>query len=319
MTTVTVISPVYNEGKGIAIFVEEVARVFSKLEYDLTIILVDDGSKDTSWSDLQKIIPEKFRIQGIRLAKNFGKESAIAAGLSLADSDVVITIDCDLQHPPELMSKMLELWEEGAEIVSAVKEKRQQESCLDRLAAASFYKIFHWITENDIGGTSDFILLDRKVADALKSLPEKLFFYRGVVQWLGFKQVSVSFVPKNREIGKSGWSFWKKLHLAIDSLTGFSAKPLVFIWFMTFLFVLFSLVVGGDAVISKIIGKSVSGFSTLILVILITGVAVLSCLCVLSAYIRQIFYEVKSRPRFLISQKIDLGGGEDSKNRKARK
>ena len=319
MTTVSIISPVYNEGNGISNFVEEVVRVFSRLHYELTIILVDDGSTDNSWSKVRSIVPEKFKLIGIKLAKNFGKEAAIAAGLSLADSDVVITIDCDLQHPPELMSTMLGLWEKGAEIVLAVKEERQQESTLNRLAAKGFYKVFHWVTENDIGGTSDFILLDRKVADALKSLPEKLFFYRGVVQWLGFKQQSVSFIPNNRENGKSGWSFWKKLRLAIDSLTGFSAKPLIFIWFLTFLFLVFSLLVGGDAIISKIMGRSIGGFSTLILVILITGAAILSCFCILSAYIRQIFYEVKSRPRFLVSQHIELEEGSEPINRTARK
>lgn len=319
MTTVSVISPVYNEGNGVTLFVEEVMRVFSALNYDLTIILVDDGSKDDSWACLQKLDTKQCKLIGIRLAKNFGKEAAIAAGLSVADSDIVITIDCDLQHPPELMTSMLKLWEEGAEIVLAVKEQRQQESFLDRLFATGFYKIFHWVTENDIGGSSDYILLDRKVAKALKALPEKLFFYRGVVQWLGFNQKSVSFIPVNRENGATGWSIWKKIRLALDSLTGFSAKPLIIIWFLTFVFFIFSLFIGGDAIISKLMGKSVGGFSTLILVILLTGVAILSCFCILSAYVRQIFYEVKSRPRYLVSEQIEVTKAASSKNRKSQK
>lgn len=319
MTTVSVISPVYNEGNGVTRFVEEVMRVFSSLDYDLTIILVDDGSKDDSWVYLQKLGTKQCKLIGIKLAKNFGKEAAIAAGLSVADSDIVITIDCDLQHPPKLMTSMLKLWEEGAEIVLAVKEERQQESFLDRLFASSFYKIFHWVTENDIGGSSDFILLDRKVATALKALPEKLFFYRGVVQWLGFKQKNVSFIPDNRQNGATGWSMWKKIRLALDSLTGFSAKPLIIIWFLTFIFFVFALLIGGDAIISKFMGKSVGGFSTLILVILLTGVAILSCFCVLSAYIRQIFYEVKNRPRYLISEQIEFIKNASSKNKKSPK
>ena len=114
--------------------------------------MVDDGSKNNSWSSLKEIVPENFKLLGIRLTKNFGKEAAIAVGLSLADSDVVITIDCDLQHPPELMEPMLKFWEEGAEIVLAVKEERQKESFSNRLAAKFFYKIFQWVTENDIDG-----------------------------------------------------------------------------------------------------------------------------------------------------------------------
>lgn len=319
MTTVSVISPVYNEGNGIPRFVEEVMRIFSPLDYDLSIILVDDGSKDDSWSCLQNLNVKQCKLIGIKLAKNFGKEAALAAGISVSNSDIVITIDCDLQHPPELMIQMLKLWEQGAEIVMAVKEERQQESLADRLFANSFYKIFHWVTENDIGGSSDFILLDRKVVTALKALPEKLFFYRGVVQWLGFKQKSISFVPNNRENGTTGWSIWKKIRLALDSLTGFSAKPLIIIWFLTFVFFIFALVIGGDAVISKFMGKSVGGFSTLILVILLTGLAILSCCCVLSAYIRQIFYEVKNRPRYLVSEQIEITKNAPSKKKKSTK
>ncbi|WP_295913415.1 glycosyltransferase family 2 protein [uncultured Bartonella sp.] len=316
MTTVSVISPFYNEGRGLQLFVEKVAHIFAGMDYDLTIIMVDDGSKDNSWSSLKEIVPENFKLLGIRLAKNFGKEAAIAAGLSLADSDVVITIDCDLQHPPELMESMLKLWEDGAEIVLAVKQERQKESFFNRLAAKFFYKIFHWITENDIDGSCDFILLDRKVVTALNALPEKLFFYRGVVQWIGFKQKSLSFIPVDRQNGKSSYSFWKKIRLAVDSLTGFSAKPLIVIWLLTFLFMIFATVIGGEALISKIMGKSVGGFSTLILVVLITGVAILSCFCVLSAYVRQIFYEVKNRPRYLVSDQIGVEAKHGRKKRK---
>lgn len=313
MTTVTVISPVYNEGSNINAFVERVCNVFKALPYDLKIILVDDGSKDNSWHHLKNLQPESCELTAIRLAKNFGKEGAIAAGLSIAESDIVITIDSDLQHPPELMGEMLKRWENGAEIVLAVKQERQKETFLDRLAAKSFYKIFHLVTEDDIQGTSDFILLDRKVVNVLRALPEKLFFYRGVVQWLGYRQDQVSFTPDDRRSGASGWSFWKKIQLAIDSLTGFSAKPLIIIWFLTLVFIVFSLIVGGDAIISKLAGKAVGGFSTLILVILTTGVAILTCFCILSVYIRQIFYEVKSRPRYLISEKI-ASGRKTSKN-----
>ncbi len=316
MTTVTVISPVYNEGDSISDFVKRLCQVFETLPYELKIVLVDDGSKDNSWDSLKQIKLDSCTLTGIRLARNFGKEAAIAAGLSVADSEIVVTIDSDLQHPPELIAEMLNHWEKGAEIVVAVKQERQRETFFNRLAAKSFYKIFQWITENNIQGTSDFILLDRKVVEVLRSLPEKLFFYRGVVQWLGYKQEHVLFIPEDRQAGVSGWSFWKKIQLAIDSLTGFSAKPLAIIWGLTAIFSVFALIIGGDALISKAIGRAVSGFSTLILVILITGVAVLSCLCVLSAYIRQIFYEVKNRPRYLISEKV-VSDDHDVKKDKA--
>ncbi|MHC5307330.1 glycosyltransferase family 2 protein [Bartonella sp. LJL80] len=310
MTKIAIISPVYNEGSSINSFIKRVDEVFARSSYEVRIVLVDDGSVDDSWFHLKNAIASDCEITSIRLAKNFGKEAAIAAGLSVADADVVITIDSDLQHPPELILEMLKKWEEGAEIVVAVKEERQEESFFSRLAAQSFYRIFRWITENDIQGSSDFILLDRKVVKALRALPEKLFFYRGVVHWLGYKQTSVSFTPANRLVGVSGWSFWKKVRLAIDSLTGFSAKPLMLIWALTLVFIIFAALVGGDAVISKFLGKAVSGFSTLILVVLITGIAILSSFCLLTVYVRQIFYEVKARPRYFISEKSGVGDEE---------
>ncbi|EJF88701.1 glycosyltransferase family 2 protein [Bartonella tamiae] len=304
MNKIDIICPVFNEANTVLLFLERISLIFKELSMEPTIIFVDDGSKDKSWNFIKQASSSICHIRSLKLSRNFGKESAIAAGLSVSEGDAVITIDCDLQHPPELMKTMLTYWRDGADIVCARKQERQSESLFDRITANSFYRLFNWITENDIKGSSDFILMDRKVVTALKSLPEKLFFYRGVVHWLGYKHVSIAFKPEERIAGKSGWSFWKKIKLAVDSLTGFSAKPLILIWFLTAFFIFFAVFVAGDALISKFLGKSVSGFSTLILVMLTTGTAILSSLCLLTIYIRQIFYEVKNRPRFFISEDI---------------
>ena len=308
MPTLSIVSPIYREGSSVVAFLDAVEPVLAGLGCSYEIILVDDGSPDDSWEYLCREAEKRPAVKSLRLSRNFGKEAALAAGLDAAKGDAVITLDSDLQHPPSFIPAMVEAWQNDvADVIEARKEERQKESGFDRIMATLFYKVFHWLSSSDLSGASDFKLLDRRVVDAWKELPECKLFYRGMTNWLGFRHMSIPFSPPEREQGGTKWSFAKKFTLALDSMTAYTAKPLSIIWGMGLLFFLFALGVGGEALWMKLSGEAMSGFTTVILLVLITGSAILSSICLLSVYLRQIFHEIKRRPRYIISQYAGQG------------
>ncbi|MDR1946498.1 MAG: glycosyltransferase family 2 protein [Desulfovibrio sp.] len=310
----SVVSPVYCESAQIGVFLDAVEKVLRPLDLPYEILLVDDGSTDDSWERMKAEAGRRPCLRCLRLSRNFGKEAALAAGLEAAIGEAVITLDSDLQHPPELIPEMIRVWQDDeADIVEARKEKRQRESRLDSLFAVLFYKMFHLLTSLDLEGAGDFKLLDRDVVEAWKSMPERKLFYRGMTSWLGFRHREIFFVPADRRSGGSKWSFFKKIRLALDSLTAFSAKPITLIWLLGLFFFGFSLIVGGEALWMHFSGQAMTGFTSVILLILVTGASVLAAICVLSVYIRQNFHEIKGRPRYLISERA--GGGETPRRR----
>ncbi|MDR2056225.1 MAG: hypothetical protein LBQ10_10220, partial [Desulfovibrio sp.] len=197
--------------------------------------------------------------------------------------------------------------------VEAVKTMRQKETFANRFFASLFYKIYAFVTSDDIEGASDFKLIDREAVDALKRLGETRFFFRGMTQWLGFRHRRIPFVPPDRSSGAGKWSFPAKLQLALDSLTAYSAKPLSVIFLLTVLFCLFAVLTGGEALLTWLRGEAMSGFTTVILLSLISAASILVSICVLAVYIRQIFYEAKKRPRYLITERV---GQNETRRRK---
>ncbi len=314
MPTLSVVSPVYKEGAAISVFLDALEKVLGEIGDSYEIILVDDGSPDDSWQHMQREAASRGAVRCLRLSRNFGKEAALAAGLNAAAGDAVITLDSDMQHPPSLIPVMVAAWKEGkADIIEARKERRQTESRLDRCLATLFYRAFFWISTFDLSGASDFKLLDRKVVEAWQNLPERKMFYRGMTYWLGFRRMELPFTPAAREAGGTKWSFAKKFRLALDSMTAYTSKPLYLIWLMGLLFFVFSVVMGGEALVMKLRGQAMDGFTTVILLILITGSAILASICLLAIYLRQVFHEVKRRPRYIISERA--GGAENTKSR----
>ncbi|MDR1685598.1 MAG: glycosyltransferase family 2 protein [Desulfovibrio sp.] len=314
MPVLSVVSPVYCEGAQIGVFLDAVEAVLRSVALSYEIVLVDDGSTDDSWERMKEESARRPCLHCLRLSRNFGKEAALAAGLEAARGEAVITLDCDLQHPPELIPEMTRIWSaDEADIVEARKEKRQRESRLDSLFAALFYRMFRLLTSLDLEGAGDFKLLDRDVVEAWKSMPERKLFYRGMTSWLGFRRRELFFVPAERRSGAGKWSFFKKIRLALDSLTAFSAKPITLIWLLGLFFFGFSLVVGSEALWMHFSGRAMTGFTSVILLILVTGASVLAAICILSVYIRQNFHEIKGRPRYLISERA--GGGETPRRR----
>lgn len=308
MPVLSIVSPVHCEEEGVSAFLDCLERHICPLHLTFEVILVDDGSTDDTWLRVVQEAARRPYLRGLRLSRNFGKEAALVAGIDAARGQAVITLDSDLQHPPALIPEMVALWQQDkADVVEAQKTRRQRESLVSGWLARAFYAMFARLVPFDLEGASDFKLMDRRAVDAWSRLGERRIFFRGMSSWLGFRRKSIPFVPPDREHGQTKWSFAAKLLLAMDSLSAYTSRPLGLIWILSLLFAVFALLVGGEALWMKFHGRAVTGFTTVILLILITGTALLGSVCLMSVYIRQIFHEVKERPRYLISESTKNG------------
>ena len=242
-------------------------------------------------------------ITAVRLSRNFGKENALCAGLETARGDAVIVMDGDLQHPPELIPKMIHIWHQSdADIVEAMKVSRGQESVISKIGSKVFYAIFNYLSGYNLKGASDYKLLDRKVVDAWLRMGERNLFFRGMTAWLGFKRVKIPFEVPVRIGGKSAWSTIKLIKLAIIGLTAFSSLPLHLITLLGCLFLVSAVPIGLQALYLKFIGRAVDGFTTVIVLLLIIGGLLMISLGIIGLYLARIYEEVKGRPRYLISE-----------------
>ena len=309
-TIISVVAPVYCEGDHLPEFVSALAAELTQLKstcgLSYEIVLVDDGSSDNTWAVMRTLVAQYSNLRCLRLSKNFGKDAALSAGLAAARGDAVITMDSDMQHPASLIPEMVALWRTGnVDVVDVCKQKRQVESLLSKLCAMTFYRIFRALTSYDLQGSGDFKLLDRKVVEAWKSLGERKIFYRGLTSWMGFRHEQIMFTPCQRCGGSSKWSLARRVTLAVDSMTSFSGKPLLLIGMITLLFYALAFFVGCEALWSYATGHARSGFTTVILLILLTGSAILTGLCIMSAYIHHAFVELKGRPRYLLAETLE--------------
>jgi Glycosyltransferases involved in cell wall biogenesis len=271
--------------------------------YELWV--VDDGSSDATWARVQEAKEQHAQLRAVRLSRNFGKEAATSAGLTFARGDVVIVMDGDLQHPPGELPRMVRRWQEGGvDIVEMVKEERQREGVLDRLAAQLYYSVFGLLGGMDLRNQSDFKLMARPVVDAYLTLGEANLFLRGMVAWLGFRHVQLPFHVAERTRGSSKWSFSAKVHLAIDSLTSFTTAPLSIITFLGITFLGLATMLGAQTLWRWWHGVAVEGFTTVILLQLIIGSTLMISLGLIGLYIGRIYVEVKHRPRFIVSEKL---------------
>lgn len=303
MKTISILLPSYNEEEQIDITLTEVPKYIPD-HYDYRLLFIDDGSSDKTWELLTEASRKDDRIQALRFSRNFGKEAALVAGLLQAEGDAVIVMDCDLQHPPRYLPQMLELWEEGYEVVEAVKESRQKESALNRKSANMFYKLFKRFTGIDIANASDFKLLDRKVVEIWRQMPERANFFRAQSAWLGFKRKSFVFEVDDRITGETRWSTGQLIRLALDAITSFSAKPLLFIALIGVIFILVFIFLGIHTLINWLRGTAATGFTTVILLQLLIGGSILFSLGLMGIYLEKIFNEVKGRPRYIVTEKI---------------
>ncbi|HHU54099.1 MAG TPA: glycosyltransferase family 2 protein [Clostridiaceae bacterium] len=302
---ITLIIPCFNESGILSKTICTLEQIMHEVA-DYSLLFVDDGSTDDSWELLTKAGQQNPKISAIRLSRNYGKEAALCAGLEQAEGDAVIILDSDLQHPPELIPEMINLWKQGYDVVEGVKKSRGKESLFSKLSAKIFYGLFKKFSGNSLDNASDFKLLDRKVVLAWRQFKERDTFFRGLSAWMGFKRIVIPFVVQDREGGESKWSFRKLLRLSISAITGFSAKPLLIVPLLTFILSIFFLVLAVQTLINWCSGRAVEGFTTVILLVLLIGSAIMISLSMIALYIANIFNEIKGRPRYLVSEQLNL-------------
>ena len=300
---ISCVAPIYNEEAGIADFVAALTDTLKKTGYAYEIILVDDGSHDNTVAVIQQL-RSQFQLRCIRFSRNFGKENAISAGLDHAQGDAVILLDADFQHPLELLSQFIIKWEEGYDMVYAVRQNRSDESWLKRTCAKAFYQLTSRINRVNIpANAGDFRLLDRKIVKALQKLPERNRFMKGLYSWVGYKQIAVPYEVQPRKTGASQWNFYSLLDLAITGITSFTAFPLRMIAIGGISVATLAIFYGIWIVISTLIfGIETPGWATIVTTISFFGGLQLFALGVVGEYIGRVFDEVKHRPHYIIDE-----------------
>lgn len=300
---ISVVIPAHNEAKGIRDSVQTIISIVKNCSDIWEIIVVDDGSIDDTFGRVAELSSNDSRVKALRLSRNFGKEAALLAGLKMTSGDAVITIDADLQHPPRMIPSMIKKWQNGAQVVDAVKRNRDQDSFLARLRANLFNNLLSRISGIDIQNSSDFKLLDRVVVNSIvNDLSERQRFYRGLVDWVGYKHEKIYFDIEPRAEGEGKWSFLDLIGLATTAIVSFTSVPLRIVTFLGFVTLVFGFGVAAEALWSWFYGQSVSGFATIIITLLLIGSFIMISLGIIGEYIAKIYDETKSRPPFLVAE-----------------
>ena len=305
MALLSIVLPAYNEEQNIANTAAVLKNCLESAGIEYELVFISDGSRDDTFKEIQKAAAADSRIKGAEFSRNFGKEAGIFAGLELTEGDAVIVMDCDLQHPPQVIPEMWEKWQQGAEIVEGIKKSRGAESLGYKLSAGLFYKIMSKLIKMDMNSSSDFKLLDRKVVRVLLELPERNTFFRALTFWAGFQTETVEYEVQERQFGESKWSFWSLMRYAIANATSFSTLPLQMVTVMGVVSILFSVILAVQTLIKYLFGNAVEGFTTVILLILIIGGFIMLSMGVIGHYISRIYEEVKGRPKYIISKITD--------------
>ncbi len=300
----SVIIPSYNEQEMIEKTADCIDSVLNEAKIEHELIFVDDGSSDKTWEAVTSTAKKLPCVRGVKFSRNFGKEAAINAGLTAAKGDCAVVIDCDLQHPPEKIVEMYSLWEQGYEIVEARKSDRGKESGLHKVCANTFYSIISKITKLDMKNASDFKLLDRKVVLALINMKERNSFFRALSSWVGFKTTTVEFEVQERTAGESKWSMWSLVKYAISNITSFSTFPMQLTSILGVITFFISVIMASIALVQKIMGTSLEGFTTVIILQLLFSSIIMFCLGIVGYYIAKIYDEIKERPKYIVSEEV---------------
>lgn len=304
--TYSVIAPIFDEAEILPLFYERIVGVMETIGEPFELILVNDGSQDASLALMQKLQQADGRVRVVDFSRNFGHQAAITAGMAYARGDAVIIIDADLQDPPEVIPELITQWQAGAEVVYAQRVKRAGETPFKRASAALFYRLLRRMTAVEIpADTGDFRLLDRRVAEVLRALPEHHRFMRGLAAWVGFRQVAVPYERQERIAGQTKYPLRKMIRLAVDGMTSFSYVPLRLATNLGFLLAFLSLVGIVIAVILRLLHHEIVGqASTLILVLLLGGVQLIF-LGILGEYLGRIYDEVRGRPLYIVRSLLE--------------
>lgn len=306
----SVVIPCFNEEGNIFPAVEAVTKALRDIPHE--IVFVNDGSADGTWGKIKEAAMQDSAVRGVTFSRNFGKESAIFAGLKSARGEAIVLMDCDLQHPPEVIPKMYAEWQTGEyDVVEGVKSDRGKESKFYRAFSLLFYKLIKNSSGLDLDGASDFRLLDRKVVDALNEMPERLTFFRAMSSWVGFRTTKVCFEVSERVNGQSKWSIKSLANYAIRSITSFTSAPLHFVTICGAVLLAIAAVMAVNTLYNTITGNSAEGFPTVILLQLITSSILMISVGIIGYYISKIYEEIKARPRYIISETTEDGKNQD--------
>lgn len=296
----SLVVPVYNEQEAIPLFLEAVAKALTGIRYE--VIFVNDGSQDGTFHLILQHAAADLRLHLINLARNFGKEAALTAGIAEAGGDVIIPLDVDLQDPPELIPLFLEKWRKGYDVVYGVRTSRDSDTPLKRLTAGGFYRVFNQFSRVKLPeNAGDFRLLDRRVVDALLQLPERNRFMKGLFAWVGFPSIGIPYERPARAAGTTTWNYWKLWNFALDGLFAFSTLPLR-IWSYVGVCIAFFAFLYASFIVGRVLllGRDVPGYASLITIGLFIGGIQLISIGVIGEYIGRMFEEVKGRPVFIV-------------------
>lgn len=297
------VAPFRNEEPCLPAFTDALRTELDALDCPYEVVMVDDGSTDGGWDWLKKAQDSWPELTLVRLARGFGKEAAIKAGLARSWAEAVIVLDADLQHPVELIPEMHKTWKEsGAWVVEAVKRGAGGRTPLNRLGASLFYRLGEWATQLELRNRSDFQLLDKRVVELFLAMPERMTVFRGIIAWLGLPSRKIPFDVPPRVAGRSRWSMGKLFSLGLDMITGFTNAPLRIMTYAALFFGASATILGVQTLYMYLTGQALEGFTTVILAVLITGTVITIGLGIIGEYLARIYEEVKARPQFVVEE-----------------
>lgn len=321
MKVISIVVPCYNEEKSVELFYSTVRPILEGINYiDYEFIFVNDGSKDSTELKMKELSNKEMKVRYISFSRNFGKESAMLAGIEAAAGDAVALMDVDLQDPPELLPQMIEDWYLGGyDVVYTRRSTRSGEPPIRSWFAKQFYKLINKMSDvHIVDGARDYRLMDRKAVDSFLRLKERNRFAKGLFMWVGYHTKCLEFENVERAVGTTSWSFWKLFHYAIDGIVSFTISPLRWATYFGFFTAITAFLYMFYTIFSKILfGNPVSGYASIVTILLFFGGIQLIFLGIIGEYIGRIFIEVKARPNYIIKEQSPEIEVKKNRKRKA--
>ncbi len=300
---ISIVVPVCNEEANIKVMIASLENVLQSLPYSYTVIFIDDGSTDGTLDEIKRQAAGHQQVFFISLARNFGHQNALKAGLDMADGECVIMMDGDMQHPPGLIPEMLRLWETGFDVVYTIRKDHKEMPLMKRKTSNMFYNLINNLSDIDLEpGTADFRLMDKKVVAVFRTFKETDLFMRGLVKWMGFKQIGLEYDPAQRTRGQSKYTVKRMVRFALEGITSFSIRPLYIATYLGFIFSLLSLLYIPYIIYSFYFGHIISGWASMIATIAFFGGLQLMILGIIGMYLGKLFMQSKQRPHYIVKE-----------------
>lgn len=304
---ISIIVPAYNEEKVVNKFYDSLTAVLEKLNYDHEILFIDDGSSDRTLSELELIAGRDNRVKIISFSRNFGHMIALSAGLDHATGAAVISLDADLQHPPELISELIKRWEAGADVVNTIRKENAGAGLFKNISAKTFYWLLNRIARINVSSNAaDFRLMDAKVVASIRAMKERSRFLRGLISWVGYKQDFIPYKANARLLGETKYSFFRMFAFAIDGITSFSTFPLRLATYLGFFIAFLSFIYGLYAIYASFLKITISGWASVLVTVLFMSGVQLIFLGIIGEYLARVYEETKRRPLYIIKKKIGI-------------